>query len=116
MIQVSPSLNNPKDLDPSYKMDLDFWDYFGRKLTPSFNRIDIVYYGNFQRKLYRTVTEIPENLTEVMDQETFTKARLYNLDKSNFGFWVGLWGETESSVSKYRAKIEWKEMSVCVYV
>ena len=26
-------LNNPKDLDPSYKMDLDFWDSFaGEKL------------------------------------------------------------------------------------
>ena len=36
-----------------------------------------------------------------MDQETFTKARLYNLDKSNFGFWVGLWGEIESSVSSF---------------
>ena len=24
-------LNNPKDLDPSYKMDLDFWDCFGEE-------------------------------------------------------------------------------------
>ena len=24
-------LNNPKDLDPSYKTDLDLWDCFGRK-------------------------------------------------------------------------------------
>ena len=24
-------LNTPKDLDPSYKMDLDVWDCFGRK-------------------------------------------------------------------------------------
>ena len=30
-IQVLPFLNNPKDLDPSYKMDLDFQDCFGRK-------------------------------------------------------------------------------------
>ena len=22
--------NNPKNLDPSYKMDLDVWDYLGR--------------------------------------------------------------------------------------
>ena len=22
--------NNPRDLDPSYKMDLDLWDWFGR--------------------------------------------------------------------------------------
>ena len=25
--------NNPRDLDLSYKMDLDFWDCFGRKKT-----------------------------------------------------------------------------------
>ena len=26
-----PIQNNPKDLDPSYKMDLDLWDSFGRE-------------------------------------------------------------------------------------
>ena len=26
-----PFLNSPRDIDPSYKMDLDFWDCFGRK-------------------------------------------------------------------------------------
>ena len=31
VIRVLPFLNNPKDLDPSYKMDLNFWDCFGRK-------------------------------------------------------------------------------------
>ena len=29
--KVLPFLNNPKDLDPSYKMDKDFWDCFGKK-------------------------------------------------------------------------------------
>ena len=33
MIQVLPFLHNPKYLDPSYKMDQDFWDCFGRKKT-----------------------------------------------------------------------------------
>ena len=33
IIRVLPFLNNPKDLDPSYKTDLDFWDCFGRKNT-----------------------------------------------------------------------------------
>lgn len=51
-----------------------------------------------QRELYRTVTHIPEKLKGVMDQETYEKARLYNLDKSNFGFWVGIWGEIEHSL------------------
>ena len=31
VIRVLPFLNNPKDLDPSNKTDLDFWDCFGRK-------------------------------------------------------------------------------------
>lgn len=51
-----------------------------------------------QRELYRTVTKLPEKLESVMDQETYEKARLYNLDKSNFGFWVGIWGEIEHSL------------------
>ena len=36
VIRVLPFLNNPKDLDPSDKADLDFWDCFGRKKTPSY--------------------------------------------------------------------------------
>ena len=31
IIQVLPFQNNLKDLDPSYKTDLDLWDCFGRK-------------------------------------------------------------------------------------
>ena len=31
MIQVLPFLNNAKDLDLSYKTDLDFWDCFRRE-------------------------------------------------------------------------------------
>ena len=30
----SPFLNSHKDLDLSYKMDLDFWGYFGRGNLP----------------------------------------------------------------------------------
>ena len=37
IIHVLPFLNNPKDIDPFYKMDLDFWDCFGRTKTLSFN-------------------------------------------------------------------------------
>ena len=42
VIRVLPFLNNPKDLDLSYKTDLDFWDCFGRKKTPSSNRRNTV--------------------------------------------------------------------------
>ena len=35
--------NNPKNLDPSYKMDLDLWDYLGRvKLVLQQNFIGLV--------------------------------------------------------------------------
>ena len=36
-------LNNPKDLDPSYKMDLDLWDCFGQKKTLSYNQRNTVF-------------------------------------------------------------------------
>ena len=42
VIRVLPFLNNPKDLNPSYKMDLDFWDCFGRKKTPSYKQRNTV--------------------------------------------------------------------------
>ena len=42
VIPVLPFLNNPKDLDLSYKTDLDLWDCFGWKKTPSFNRRNTV--------------------------------------------------------------------------
>lgn len=34
-----------------------------------------------------------------MDPETFEKSRLYQLDKSNFSFWSGIYSETEGTVS-----------------
>ena len=36
--------NNPKTVDPSYKMDLDLWDYLGRvKLILQQNFIGLIY-------------------------------------------------------------------------
>lgn len=53
-----------------------------------------------QRKIYRTTTHVPPELGKIIDSETFEKSRLYQLDKSNFGFWSGLYSETEGTVSK----------------
>ncbi|XP_050393950.1 CAAX prenyl protease 1 homolog [Patella vulgata] len=50
-----------------------------------------------QRKIYRTATVVPNELEKVLDQETFEKARLYGLDKSNFGFWSNLYSQIEST-------------------
>ena len=35
IVLVLPFQDNPEDQDPSYKMDLDLWDCFGRKITLS---------------------------------------------------------------------------------
>ena len=42
VMRLLPFTNNPKDLDPSLKTDLDFWDCFGSKKTPSYNRRNTV--------------------------------------------------------------------------
>lgn len=42
---------------------------------------------------------VPTELGKIMDSETFEKSRLYQLDKSNFGFWSGLYSEAEGMVS-----------------
>ena len=38
LTRVLPFLNIPKDLEPSYKTKLDFWNCLGRKITPTYNR------------------------------------------------------------------------------
>lgn len=46
---------------------------------------------------------VPTELGKIMDSETFEKSRLYQLDKSNFGFWSGLYSEAEGTVSSDHA-------------
>ncbi|XP_048766015.1 CAAX prenyl protease 1 homolog [Ostrea edulis] len=56
------------------------------------------YLSSRQRYLAKTVEKVPEALEKVLDQDTFTKARLYSLDKSTFGFWSSLYNQLESTV------------------
>ncbi|KAK1894470.1 CAAX prenyl protease 1 like [Dissostichus eleginoides] len=51
-----------------------------------------------QRSIYRSTTHVPQELGKIMDSETFEKSRLYQLDKSNFSFWSGLYSETEGTL------------------
>ncbi|XP_040055028.1 CAAX prenyl protease 1 homolog [Gasterosteus aculeatus] len=51
-----------------------------------------------QRRTYRSTTQVPQELLRIMDSETFEKSRLYQLDKSNFSFWSGLYSETEGTL------------------
>lgn len=56
------------------------------------------YLFHLQRRIYRSSTHVPHELGKIMDCETFEKSRLYQLDKSNFSFWSGLYSETEGTV------------------
>ena len=42
-MRVFPFLNNLKDLDPSYKMDLDFWIVLERKTLSYYNHRNTVF-------------------------------------------------------------------------
>ena len=52
--EFCPFLNNYKDLDPSYETDLDFWDCFGKKKNPSYNRRNAILSHN-QDTLFKPV-------------------------------------------------------------
>uniref|UniRef100_A0A672ZV31 CAAX prenyl protease n=1 Tax=Sphaeramia orbicularis TaxID=375764 RepID=A0A672ZV31_9TELE len=56
------------------------------------------YLAHRQRRIYRSTTHVPQELGKIMDTETFEKSRLYQLDKSNFSFWSGLYSETEGTL------------------
>uniref|UniRef100_A0A8C7CNQ0 CAAX prenyl protease n=1 Tax=Oncorhynchus kisutch TaxID=8019 RepID=A0A8C7CNQ0_ONCKI len=51
-----------------------------------------------QRRIYRLTLQVPQELGKIMDTDTFEKSRLYQLDKSNFSFWSGLYSETEGTL------------------
>ena len=53
----------------------------------------------FQGCIYKTVRDVPPELKDALDKETFEKARLYQVDKREFGFWSGLYGQIETTVS-----------------
>ncbi|XP_068125047.1 CAAX prenyl protease 1 homolog [Hyperolius riggenbachi] len=55
------------------------------------------YLASRQRKIYRNTTHVPAELGNIMDPETFEKSRLYQLDKSTFSFWSGLYSEVEGT-------------------
>ena len=58
LIWVLPFLNNPKDLDPSYKMDLDLSDCFERKKKiPSYNRRNKVCLPSANHRQYSSQTK-----------------------------------------------------------
>ena len=68
-------------------------------VTPNqvvFHHVEIL--GRRQRAVYRENTSAPPELEGILDQETFTKARLYALEKSQFGSVQGIFSQLLSSV------------------
>ena len=51
-----------------------------------------------QRKIYKKHVEVPEEAKGLLDEDTFTKARLYALDKSNFGAFQGIFSQVVSTI------------------
>jgi len=49
--------------------------------------------------VYKNSQSVPASLEGVLDEETFEKARLYQLDRSVFGFWSGIYSQLELTVS-----------------
>ncbi|CAN7989280.1 unnamed protein product [Ixodes hexagonus] len=51
-----------------------------------------------QYTLCKKTSRVPAEVSAITDQETFSKARLYQLDKSKFGFYAGLWNQFETTL------------------
>jgi len=51
-----------------------------------------------QHKVYVETKQIPIELVDSLDKATFEKSRLYQVDKSKFGFWSSLYGQIESTL------------------
>ncbi|XP_048239837.1 CAAX prenyl protease 1 homolog [Haliotis rufescens] len=56
------------------------------------------YLSSRQRNVYKTATKVPSALENVLDVETFEKARVYQLDKSNFSFYHDVYSQIESTL------------------
>ncbi|KAG9492758.1 hypothetical protein GDO78_000973 [Eleutherodactylus coqui] len=56
------------------------------------------YLARRQRKVYESTRHVPAELGNIMDPDTFEKSRLYQLDKSTFSFWSGLYSEAEGTL------------------
>lgn len=67
------------------------------------------YLGARQRTIYRTRTTVPSELKDIVDAETFSKARTYALDKSSFGAFEGLFSHLLSTAIMwfYGFKVVW---------
>ena len=68
------------------------------------------YLSSRQRHIYETRKTVPSELTDIVDFETFEKARVYALDKSYFGAIQGIFSQLLGSVIMwfYGFKLVWE--------
>ena len=51
-----------------------------------------------QHSVYEKTKSVPLELESVIDETTFSKSRAYAIDKSQYGFYFGLYSQLESTV------------------
>ena len=52
----------------------------------------------FQHKVLKYTKDVPDELKDTLDHESFEKARVYQLDRSSFGFVSGAYSQVETTV------------------
>lgn len=62
----------------------------------------IFFVGLFQRNVLKTTSVIPHDLNGIISEETFSKARLYNLDSISFGILHSLFDNVVGTVITFR--------------
>jgi STE24 endopeptidase len=72
--------------------------FYGSLLLSWFEYLWDSYLDSRQRKVLRKNVTAPKELSGIVTEETFTKARLYSLDKSNFGLVQGVFKQILDTV------------------
>ena len=95
--------NNPKNLDPSYKMDLDLWDLIRKgktRIIAKFHRTDLVICSHsrefyYQMDFFFLLKKIPKNLDPS-----------YKMD-------LDLWDLFRKGKTRILAKFHRTELAIC---
>ena len=53
---------------------------------------------HFQHNVLKYTKDVPVELKDALDHESFEKARVYQLDRSSFGFYSGAYSQLETTV------------------
>ncbi|CAH3186717.1 unnamed protein product [Porites evermanni] len=56
------------------------------------------YLGYRQHKVLKHTKDVPVELKDALDHESFEKARVYQLDRSSFGFYSGAYSQLETTL------------------